>query len=46
MLYPADQVRNFVTKLNHPEGLAVGRDGTIYAGGEAGEVYRISRDGR
>src|SRR3990172_8580885 len=46
MLYPVDQVRNFVTRLNHPEGLAVGRDGTIYAGGEAGEVYRISPDGK
>ena len=46
MLYPVDQVRNFVTELNHPEGLAVGRDGTLYAGGEAGEVYRISRDGK
>ena len=46
MLYPVDQVRNFVTKLNHPEGLAVGRDGTLYAGGEAGEVYRISPDGK
>ncbi len=46
MLYPVDQVRNFVTKINHPEGLAVGRDGTLYAGGEAGEVYRISPDGK
>jgi gluconolactonase len=45
MLYPVWEVRNFVTGLNHPEGLAVGRDGTVYAGGEAGEVYRISADG-
>jgi gluconolactonase len=37
-------VRNFVTGLDHPEGVAVGRDGTLYAGGEAGQVYRISPD--
>lgn len=45
MLYPISEVRHFVTRLNHPEGLAVGRDGTVYAGGEAGEIYRISADG-
>ncbi len=46
MLYPVSGVRNFVTELNHPEGLTVARDGTIYAGGEAGEVYRIAPDGK
>jgi gluconolactonase len=30
--------------LDHPEGIAVGRDGTLYAGGEAGQLYRISPD--
>ena len=33
-------------RLDHPEGVAVGRDGTLYAGGEAGQVYRISSDGK
>lgn len=31
--------------LDHPEGVCLGPDGTIYAGGEAGQVYRISPDG-
>jgi gluconolactonase len=46
MLYPISEVRNFVSGLDHPEGVAVGRDGTLYAGGEAGQVYRISSDGK
>ena len=27
--------------LDHPEGVARGHDGSLYAGGEAGQVYRI-----
>jgi gluconolactonase len=46
MLYPIWEVREFATGLDHPEGVAVGRDGTVYAGGEAGQVYRISPDGK
>jgi len=45
MLYPVSEVRNFVTGLDHPECVATGRDGKLYAGGEAGQVYRISPDG-
>lgn len=30
--------------LDHPEGVATGPDGMIYAGGEAGQVYRIDPD--
>ncbi|HVL32504.1 MAG TPA: SMP-30/gluconolactonase/LRE family protein, partial [Actinomycetota bacterium] len=31
----------FVEGLDHPEGVAVTGDGIVYAGGEAGQVYRI-----
>jgi sugar lactone lactonase YvrE len=31
--------------LDHPEGLAVHRDGSIWCGGERGQVYRIEADG-
>ena len=27
--------------LDHPEGIALGTDGMLYAGGEAGQVYRV-----
>ncbi|MFN8377399.1 MAG: SMP-30/gluconolactonase/LRE family protein [Anaerolineae bacterium] len=29
------------TGLDHPEGVAWGPDGKVYAGGEAGQVYRV-----
>jgi gluconolactonase len=31
--------------LDHPEGVARGPDGAVFAGGEAGQVYRIGDDG-
>jgi gluconolactonase len=31
--------------LDHPEGVAWGPDGKVYAGGEAGQVYRMGVDG-
>ncbi len=35
------QVSVFVEGLDHPEGIAWGSDGYAYAGGEAGQLYRI-----
>src|ERR671931_278439 len=32
-------------QLDHPEGLAVHRDGSIWCGGERGQIYRLSPDG-
>ena len=31
--------------LDHPEGVACGYDGKIYAGGEAGQIYEIKPEG-
>ena len=39
------EFETFAEGLDHPEGAAVGPDGTVYAGGEAGQIYRIGRDG-
>ena len=38
------QVSVLVEGLDHPEGIAWGLDGHAYAGGEAGQVYRIAVD--
>jgi gluconolactonase len=35
------QLRKVAGGLDHPEGVATGPDGLLYAGGEAGQVYRI-----
>jgi len=32
-------------QLDHPESLCIAADGTIYCGGEMGQVYRIRPDG-
>lgn len=36
----------FCEGLDHPEGIAVHPDGSVWAGGEAGQIYRISPDGK
>ena len=38
------QLSVLVDGLDHPEGIACGPDGGVYAGGEAGQVYRIDID--
>lgn len=42
---PLDEFETVATGLDHPEGVTVGPDGALYAGGEAGQVYRIAEDG-
>lgn len=44
ILTPAD-VTIIGKDLDHPEGLCVERDGTVYAGGEAGQLYRLNLEG-
>ena len=36
------QVSMFASGLDHSEGIAWGLDGYVYAGGEAGQIYRIT----
>lgn len=39
-----DELEMFALGLDHPEGIAIAPDGTIYVGGEAGQIYRIGAD--
>ena len=41
---PIDRFEIYANGLDHPECLAFDRDGFLWAGGEAGQVYRISPD--
>jgi len=41
-----DQFEIFATGLDHPEGLAFDRQGNLWAGGEAGQIYRIDPHGK
>ena len=40
-----DRFTSLADGLDHPEGVAAGPDGAVYAGGEAGQIYRIE-DGK
>src|SRR6185503_4273962 len=41
-----EDVSIFADGLDHPECVAVHPDGSVWAGGEAGQIYRISADGK
>ena len=43
---PIDRFEVFAEGLDHPEGLAFDLDGDLWAGGELGQVYRISPNGK
>lgn len=43
---PIERFSIFATNLDHPECLAFDREGLLWAGGEAGQIYRIDRFGR
>ncbi|HRH49484.1 MAG TPA: SMP-30/gluconolactonase/LRE family protein [Panacibacter sp.] len=40
-----EDVSIFADGLDHPECIAVHPDGSVWAGGEAGQIYRIAADG-
>jgi gluconolactonase len=44
-LVPIDRFEIFATGLDHPECIAFDRAGNLWAGGEAGQIYRIDPAG-
>ena len=38
---PLSSFRTFADGLDHPEGVSRGPNGLVYAGGEAGQVYKV-----
>ncbi len=45
-LIPLRRFRTFSEGLDHPEGLAFDKDGTLWSGGELGQIYRIDSRGK
>lgn len=45
-IIPRENWEIFANGLDHPECLAFDRLGTLWAGGEAGQIYRIDRNGK
>lgn len=45
MLIPLERFATFIDGLDHPEGVTWGPDGHLYAGGEAGQIYKITLAG-
>jgi gluconolactonase len=45
-LVPIDRFEIFATGLDHPECIAFDRAGNLFAGGEAGQVYRVDPSGK
>ncbi len=43
--YTIDSVKILADGLDHPECVAVHPNGSVWAGGEAGQIYRITPDG-
>ena len=43
---PIEQFEIFATGIDHPECVAFDSDGNLWAGGEAGQIYRISTEGK
>lgn len=41
-----EQCSIFAEGLDHPEGIAFHKDGTLWAGGEAGQIYKVESNGQ
>ena len=46
MVLTINDISIFADGLDHPECIAVHPDGSIWAGGEGGQIYKISTDGK
>ncbi len=46
MTISLSQTSIFYNGLDHPECVAIHPDGSVWAGGEAGQIYRISKDAK
>lgn len=46
MQIAVEDIQIFADGLDHAECVAVHPDGTVWAGGEAGQIYKISEDGK
>lgn len=45
MQHQLSDVENFASGIDHSEGICEALDGSLYLGGEVGQVYRLSLDG-
>jgi len=45
MKYTLDDVQNLASGIDHSEGICLGKDGNLYLGGEAGQIYRLTQEG-
>src|SRR5678815_3220236 len=46
MALTINDISIFADGLDHPECVAVHPDGSVWAGGEAGQIYKIGEDGK
>lgn len=46
MRIPVEHISIFADGLDHPECVAIHNDGSVWCGGEAGQIYKISEDGK
>lgn len=46
MIISIDDISIFADGLDHPECITVHPNGSVWAGGEAGQIYKISADGK